>query len=223
MKQTVWDKDPSRAPKNVRPFRWLNPWVRICDFFLAQVTHPEIDEILDLKSAGIPDVSKADLFQRFFDEQAQNLKFILKWRYIFTKALWAKLTAVFYLYNRALYYFLDHPMRVPPAMAQPFGQRIGEALSSTENQLLLYLLLGLWLTMGLQLTITAAAREYMGRWKSSIILYAFGVPLLLSFALCFLALHKNHLAPPSVMLESSIEPTATLAPIPVPVVSSPEE
>lgn len=168
-------------------------------------------------------MSKADLFKRFFDEQAQNLKFIRKWRYIFTKMLWAKLTAVFYLYNRALFYFLDHPMRVPPAMAQPFGKRIGEALSSTENQLLLYLLLGIWLTMALQLTITAMAREYMGRWKSSVILYAFGVPLLISFTLCFLALHKNYLAPPSIMMESSIEPTATLAPKPLVILESPGE
>ena len=30
--------------------------MRIADFILAQVTSKEIDEVLDLKSAGIPDL-----------------------------------------------------------------------------------------------------------------------------------------------------------------------
>lgn len=102
------------------------------DLVLSQVSTDEIDEILDLKSVGIVP-EKADLYQRFFDEQRKNLDFIRGWRFIWTKLLLTKMLAVVYLYNNALYYFLDQPLVMPKAIAQPFGSFISELLMDESN------------------------------------------------------------------------------------------
>mmetsp|Transcript_893 Transcript_893/g.1216 ORF Transcript_893/g.1216 Transcript_893/m.1216 type:complete len:162 (+) Transcript_893:1119-1604(+) len=149
LEPTPWDSFPSEKPKHMSTWRQFNPWLRIADFVLNQVTENEIDEILDLKSAGIPSADKADLFKRFFDDQDMNLKFIKKWRFIFTKVLWGKLVFFFFLYNNALDYFLESPLSVPQSMAVPFGEKLGSVLLDRENQIFLYCLLALWLTIGM--------------------------------------------------------------------------
>lgn len=133
--------------------------MHISDMLLSQVSTDEIDEILDLKSVGIAP-EKADLYQRFFDEQRKNLDFIRNWRFIWTKLLVSKLIAVFYLYNNALFYFFDQPLMMPKEVAQPFGTFLSELLTDESNQIWLYVFLAIWLTITLQLLITAAAHDY---------------------------------------------------------------
>jgi len=194
-KNTQWDDNPMKKPKEESAWRRYNPWVRIPDFILSQVSSKEIDEILDLKTAGLKP-EKADLVKRYFAEQKSNLMFLRKWRLIFAKMLWAKLIFFFYLYNNALEYFLEVGLQLPKAMQTPFGEKLGEAIGSDKNQIYMYALLALWLTIALQLVVTAAAREYRDHWLSSVICYAFGLPLLMSFMLTFVAMHKPSIIPP---------------------------
>ena len=76
-----------------------------------------------------------------------------------------------------------------------FGQRLGDAIGDEKNQIWLYILLAVWLSLALQLIVTAAAREFKDHWLSSIICYAIGLPLLVSFILTFTALHKPSIIP----------------------------
>ena len=112
------------------------------------MTSNKIDEILDLNSAGIKR-TEADLFERFFEQQDKNLKFILKWRLIISKIVWTKFIFFFYLYNNALDYFIEKRLKLPWETSYTFGTWIGSLLSDQGNQIYLYVLLGLWLTLGL--------------------------------------------------------------------------
>ena len=122
-----------------------------------------------------------------------------KWRLIWTKILIGKLVIFFYLYNNAMEYFIDHRLFMAKAMRNAFGQRLGDAIGDEANQIWLYLLLGTWISIALQLVVTAAAREYKDHWLSSIVCYAIGLPLLVSFVLTFAALHKPSLIPAAII------------------------
>ena len=111
--------------------------------------------------------------------------------------LFAKLVVLFYIYNLAIGYFCEVQLRLPESMAEPFGQTVGSALRDEQNQIWLYVMLAVWLTAGLQLLVTALARDYLHEWQYSAVCYTVGIPLLFSFTFSFVVLQMPGWKPPS--------------------------
>ena len=124
-------------------------------------------------------------------------------RLIFTKVLLTKIWLGLYLYNSALSYFLELELRMPVAMARPFGQMIGSYLRDETSPMWLYGLFSLWFTIALQLLVTAVAWDYRNEWKLSVICYTIGVPLMITFLFNFTVLHMPNWKPPSSLPENS--------------------
>ena len=89
------------------------------------------------------------MLKNFFAQQQTNLDFLRVWRYIFSKILWSKLGFSIYLHNKAFGYFAGRRLKMPEAMARPFGAKLGALLTDEDNQFFLYLLFSFWLAVAL--------------------------------------------------------------------------
>ena len=162
----------------------------MADFLLDQVCPDEIIWITDK-------VESSNLLDILLKERQDNLDMIKHFRFFFTKLLWTFFWIGFHRYEDALDYFFEHKLKVPEAMAQPFGEDFGSYLREEENHIVLLGFFSLWLVMALQLLITAVAWEFRDDWQTSVACYTIGLPMIITFILNFTVLHLPNWKPPS--------------------------
>lgn len=74
-----------------------------------------------------------NFFDRIFYDKRTELDMVKHFRILFTKALVAKITLGFFLYNKALVYFFEISLRMPDSVAKTFGNTIGSMLKNRDN------------------------------------------------------------------------------------------
>ena len=180
-------------PKEKSMLQWLNVWSRIANYLLSGVSGDDIHNITELRI----DRKQTNLFDELIQEKQKNLHLISHFRIIFTKILWTKFWLGLHLYSNACQYFLDIKLKMPYAMARPFGEYISRMLRDDNSDTWLFVFMSIWLVVALQLLVSAAAWDYKQDWLVSTTCYTIGVPLMMTFCFNFAVLHLEGWKPPS--------------------------